>query len=108
MLGQEDQPAAQPATSESTETLQRELQAAKTENERLRTLGANLEQVSRCATLEKELAQTRQHIAVLQATTPDTATQERLPTLQKERDEAIGEAIQRSATPTPTDRLNSY
>ncbi len=59
VLGQEAPPPAQPAPAESMEALQRELQAAQTENERLRALGAEPEQVSCYASLERELAQAR-------------------------------------------------
>ncbi len=76
VLVQEAPPPAQPAPVELTEALQRELQAAKTENERLRALGAALEHVSRCATLERELAQACRDVMVLQANAPNDVGRE--------------------------------
>ncbi len=89
MLGQDAPLPAQPAPAKSTETLQRELQAAKIEINRLKALGADPEQVTCCATLERELTQARREITMLQATAPDTATQEKLANLVRERDEAL-------------------
>ncbi len=87
-LGQDAPPPAQPTPAESMEALQQELQAAKLEIEHLKTLGADPGQVTRCANLDRELAQARRKITVLEATAPVTTTQERLANLVKERDEA--------------------
>ena len=89
VLGQDAPLPAHPAPAESTETLQRELQAAKIEINRLKALGADPTQVTRCATLERELAQAHREITVLEATAPDTATQEKLANLSRERDESL-------------------